>query len=271
MTETPLPPLVDTHFHLAPDDDLAGIAARAEAAGVGAMLLAGAEVGLMGAALARIAPYPRIYAAVGVHPHAAGKWDGDMAPYRSWAAQEQVRAIGEIGLDYFYDYGPREAQRRCFRAFLELAAQTGKPAVIHCRDAEDRDGAYQDVYADLQAVLAGRAGFVVHCFTGTVAWAGKFLALGGHLSFTGLVSFKKAENVREAMRVVPLDRLMFETDSPYLAPVPYRGKPNEPAYLRHVVLSAAQTLGLDAAELAARSTAVAERFFALPPVTAPDA
>lgn len=254
-----MPTLFDTHCHLEPEDDPAGMVARASAAGVTEMLIAGAKPELIAAMLARIAPFPGVYAAVGVHPHEAGKWDGELAPYRAWATHPQVRAIGELGLDYFYNDGPKDMQQRVFRAFLQLAKATGKPAIVHCREA------YEDVYTCLHEELGGAHPFVIHCFSGTVEWAQRYLALGGYLSFTGIITFPKAGDLRAVLPHVPLDRLMFETDSPYLTPVPFRGKRrNEPSLLPHVVATAATVLGLTPDALASSSTAAARRFYSLP-------
>ena len=251
--------LFDTHFHLEAQDDPGALVARAQVAGVTRLLLAGAGAGEAAALLDRVAPHPAIYAAVGVHPHEAAQAPADVAAYRALAARPRVVAIGEIGLDYHYDHSPRDVQRRVFADFLALARELDLPAIVHCREA------HADCVALLRDGLGGQHRFVVHCFSGTVAEGAEFLALGGWLSYTGMLTFPKAENVRAALRATPLDRVMFETDAPYLAPVPHRGKRNEPAFLPGVVARAATELGLSFAELAARSTANAERFFALPP------
>ncbi len=246
---------VDTHFHLEPEDDLDAMVAAAREAGVVWMLVAGAPVGQMATVLERIDPHPMVYAAAGVHPHEADQFDGDMALYERLAEHPRVKAIGEIGLDYHYDFSDRARQRQVLAQFLALAAKTGKPAILHTREAD------ADVYRLLQEHLPPGHPFVVHCFTGTVEWARRYVELGGWLSFTGILTFPKAENVRDAMRAVPLDRLMFETDSPYLAPKPFRGKRNQPAFVVHTVAHAAETLGLPAEELATLTTANAGRFF----------
>ena len=249
--------IFDTHFHLAANGDLAATVARAAAAGVDRLLVAGAELGCAEAALAQVQPFPGVYAAVGVHPHEAEQCPDDLEPYRRLAAVEKVRAIGEIGLDYYYEHSPRERQRQVFRQFLLLARESGLPAIVHCREA------YDDCIAMLEEVLVGEHPFVVHCYSGTPEWAKRFLALGAYISFTGLITFNKADNVRAALRGVPLDRVMFETDSPYLAPTPHRGKPNEPAYMIHIIERAASEYGLEVQEMIDLSTANALRFFGL--------
>ncbi len=249
--------LIDTHFHLEEQDDLAQMVTNAKANGIVKMVLASASIPRIAGVLEQIQAFPDVYAAAGVHPHEADKYDGNMQPYREYHQQPKVVAVGEIGLDYFYDYGDQARQRTMFGDFLDLAVETGRPAIIHCREAED------DCLKILNDRLPAGHPFVIHCFTGTVAWAERFLERGAHLSFTGILTFGKAENVRDALKVVPLDRLMFETDSPYLAPKPYRGKRNEPAHVRHVVSFAADVLGIEFIELAEATTRNAIRFFGL--------
>ncbi len=251
--------LFDTHFHLEPEDDLAGMVERARLADVRWMLLAGASVEHISETLARLERYPTVYAAAGVHPHEAEVFKGELGPYEELLQQEQVKAVGEIGLDYHYDFADRRRQRRVLESFLGLAAAWQLPAVIHSREADE------DCHAMLRDCLPEGHPFVVHCFTGTTQWAQRYLDIGGHLSFTGILTFGKADNVRESLRLVPLDRLMFETDSPYLAPKPHRGKRNEPAFVRHVVEGAARILEMDAEELAERTTETALHFFDVDP------
>ncbi len=249
------PEFFDTHFHLDADDDLTELVEAAAPAGVTRMLAAGAAVGKTAQLLERVEPLPQVFAAAGIHPHEAAAFDGDLVRFREWTLHPKVKAVGEIGLDYHYDHSPREQQQEVFRRFLELAVQEDLPAIVHIREA------YDDALALLREVLGGNHPFVVHCFSGTPAWAERFLELGAMISFTGLITFKKADDIRAALRVVPVERLMFETDSPYLAPVPHRGRRNQPAYVRHVVERAAMELGAALDELAAATTANARAFF----------
>ena len=251
--------IFDTHFHLDPEDDPAGLVGAAGAAGVDYLLAAGAPPTGLGDLLRRLAPFPNVWAAAGVHPHDAKDCPADLAPYRQWLAQPRVRAVGEVGLDYHYNFSPPDVQRDVCRRFLELAVATGQPVILHLREAFD------DGYALVRDVLGGRHPFVLHCFSGTPDWAAKFLDLGGLISFTGVITFPKADATRAVLRLVPRERLMFETDSPYLAPVPYRGRRNQPAYLPAVIERAALELDADPAELARVTTANAFRFFRLPP------
>jgi TatD DNase family protein len=247
--------IFDTHFHLTPDDDLADMMRRAAAAGVTRATVAGAKAGDMPAMVERVAGHAGVYLAVGVHPHDAENFDDDIALYRELAAGEQVRAIGEIGLDYHYDFSPRERQREVFAAFLDLQRELGMPSIIHCRDA------YEDCLEMLTNHLGGELPFVVHCYTGTLEWAREVLQLGGYLSFTGIMTFNRAEEIREVLAAMPRDRVFLETDSPYLSPMPLRGRRNEPAHMPHIVERAAKVMGLSAQETAELTTANALRFY----------
>ncbi len=249
----------DTHFHLDEKTDMKAVVSAADEVGVRWMLAAGTSVGRTQEMLDRIAPHPNVYAAVGVHPHEAEQFDGELEPYNAWHAQKQVVAVGEIGLDYFYDHSPRKQQQVVFRQFLDQALALKRPAVIHVREA------YDDGYALLkefsEAWTEERIPFVVHCFSGPPDWAERFLALGGMLSYTGLITFPKAQEIRDSLKVTPLNRVMFETDSPYLAPKPHRGRRNQPAYVVHVVERAAEELGISIDELAFKSTQNALQFY----------
>jgi TatD DNase family protein len=219
--------LVDTHCHLDDpkfDEDREAAIERALAAGVTRMMAIGTgsppdlEVAL------RLAErYPFVHATVGVHPHDASKATEEIfARLRDLAAHPKVLAIGEIGLDYHYDFSPRDVQQAVFERQLAIAADARKPIVIHTREAWD------DTLAQVTALPYGG---IMHCFTGDAAQARQALALGFHLSFGGVLTFPKAESLREAARIAPDDRILVETDCPYLAPVPYRGKRNEPAFV----------------------------------------
>lgn len=198
---------------------------------------------------------PEVWVTAGVHPHAASQFLGDIEPFRELVRRPRTVAVGEIGLDYHYDYSPREEQMRTFRAFVRLSAEEGLPAVIHCRDA------YDDCLGILREELVPGQRFEIHCFTGSPSWAEDVLALGAYLSFNGILTFRKADNVRAALAVVPAERLLIETDAPFLAPVPYRGKPNRPAYLVEIARRVAGERGWTLEETAALTTANANRFF----------
>jgi TatD DNase family protein len=233
--------LVDSHCHLDDekfDADREQVIERALAAGVETMMAIGTGDGPpdLETAVRQADRYPFIYATIGVHPHDASKATAEtFARLRDLAAHPKVLAIGEIGLDYHYDFSPRDVQRSVFEHQLELAAQTGKPIVIHTREAWD----------DTMALLRQhwRGGGIMHCFTGDAEQAREALDLGFHLSYGGVLTFPKAEGVRQAARITPEDRLLVETDCPYLAPVPHRGKRNEPAFVLNTLRRLAEVRG----------------------------
>jgi len=247
----------DTHFHLNPNDDLSGIVTRATESGVNRMLIAGTTADQTENMLDIITQYPNLYAAIGIHPHQA-QCRYAIKTFRKNAENQSVKAIGEIGLDYYYNNAPKEKQVNVFREFLELSKEIQIPAIIHCRDA------FSDCYEIVSEILQGKHPFVVHCFTGSEIWAEKFINIGGYLSFNGIITFKNSDSIRSVMKKIPRCRLLFETDSPYLAPVPYRGKKNEPSYLPCIMEKASQTLETDINELSVLSTENAMRFFNIP-------
>jgi TatD DNase family protein len=244
--------LVDSHCHLDDskfDEDREQVIERARAAGVERMLAIGTGNGPpdLEAAVRLADRYPFLYATIGVHPHDAAKaTEETFARLRELATHPKVLAIGEIGLDYHYDFSPRDVQRAVFGRQLVLAAEAGKPIVIHTREAWD------DTLAQIRTLPHGG---IMHCFTGDPAQARQALDLGFHLSFGGVLTFPKAESVREAARLTPDDRLLVETDCPYLAPVPHRGKRNEPAFMVETVRRLAEVRGRTADEIAALTTA----------------
>ncbi len=261
-------PLIDSHCHLdqdAFDGDRAAVIARARAAGVQRMITVGAGGPLASnhAAVAIADADPDIFAAVAVHPHDASEiTDDTWDELRRLWAHPKVVAVGETGLDYYYEHSPADVQQRHLRRFVREAGRAGLPLVIHCRDA------YPDLLRIFAEEDAAAIGGVIHCFSGTPAEAEACLALGFALSFSGIVTFKTAEPLREAVRITPRDRLLIETDAPFLAPLPHRGRRNEPALVRNVAEVVAAVLGIDVAEAAALTTANTERAFRLPPCRA---
>jgi TatD DNase family protein len=253
--------LADTHCHLtdrAFAGDLDEVVARAAAAGVTHIVAVGGggPIEHSEAAAALAERFPFIRATAGIHPHDASSYD-DAIEARIVALLEANRivAVGETGLDYYYDNSPRDAQRSSLARHIALARKHRVPIVLHCRDAE----------SDLRDVLASEArppiDGVVHCFTGTYEDARWYLDAGLAISFTGILTFKNAEALREVARRIPLDRMLLETDSPYLAPVPYRGKRNEPAYVAHVAKTVADLHATTVEHVAATTGAAAERLF----------
>ena len=245
--------MTDSHCHLAGEEfaaDLPDVVARAKAAGVSRALviLAAEDDGEIARADGVLRAWPECRFAVGVHPHTAKTFaDNPQAAADAvasrLAALPHARAIGEIGLDYHYDFSPREVQHAVFRAQLRLALDRDLPVVIHTREAED------DTLRVLTEEGAGRLRGVFHCFTGDAAAANRALATGFYLSIPGVVTFPKGEALRQASAGLPGDRLLVETDSPFLAPVPFRGKRNEPAHVAKVVEQLAAVRGEDAARL----------------------
>jgi len=256
--------VIDSHCHLdearfAPDRD--AVVARARAAGVVAMVTIGASDGLAAnaPAVALAARHPDVYATVGVHPHDARLVDAAaLDEIDRLAGAPKVVAIGETGLDYYYDHSPRAEQQAAFRAFIALARRRGLPLVIHLRDA------YEDAVRILREERASEIGGVIHCFSGDRAAARTFLNLDFDLSFSGMVTFKNADELRAVAREVPADRFMVETDAPYLAPVPYRGKRNEPAYVVHTAAAVAVARGVAVEEVATQAAATTRRRFRMP-------
>ncbi len=253
--------LVDTHCHLADPKlriDLAAILARAREAGLRMMVAVGA-IGSIETDRETVAIAERnadVYAAVGVHPHDARDCDDDrIEQLRDLARSPRVVAIGETGLDFHYMHSPVEAQEAALRRQLELAAEVNRPIVIHCRDAEAR------LAAIVREVGMPPRGGVIHCFTGDVAAAREFLALGFHISFSGILTFKSAATLREAAPIVPAERLLAETDAPYLAPEPYRGKRNEPAFVARTFEVLARLRNCDCDAMAAQIAANASHLF----------
>jgi TatD DNase family protein len=251
--------VIDSHCHLADETfagDLDGVVRRAQDAGlerVMVILEAGNE--REAAQAARVEQlWPEVRFAIGVHPHQAHQFADDpqraaTAVREQFAATRSARAVGEIGLDYHYDYSPREVQQAVFRAQIRAALELDRPVVIHTREADE------DTVAILREEGEGRLRGVLHCFTGTPALRDAGLALGFYISLAGILTFPKAGDLRDTVRAVPRDRLLTETDSPFLAPVPYRGKRNEPAYVSRVVDALAAMHQAPAGDLARQTAA----------------
>jgi TatD DNase family protein len=260
-----LPELFDSHCHLTDTafrEDREAVLVRAAGAGVSGLVTVASDVADAGAALALVrargggGERPRMWCTVGVHPHEAAAAGPDaLARVRALAREAEVVAVGETGLDYHYDHSPRDVQRRFFEAHLALGAELSLPVVVHAREADE------DVAAALGAAPPETRG-VLHCFTGGERAFTAAMERGWYVSFSGIASFRSFQ-VPDLLREVPPQRLLVETDSPYLAPVPMRGKRNEPAFVRHVVEAVAAHLGEELETVAARTTANALRFYGL--------
>lgn len=251
-------PLVDSHCHLDFPElaaDIPGILGRMTDAGVGWALCAGVTLERLPAVMDIAHANPNIFAAVGVHPDTEEGTDPDAATLVALAADPKVVAIGETGLDYYRLEGDLEWQRRRFRTHIAAARATGKPLIIHTRAAS------ADTLRLLREESAEEVGGVFHCFTEDMDTARQALDLGFMISFSGIVTFKNAVALKEVAAAVPLDRILVETDAPYLAPVPHRGKTNEPSYVRHVAVEIARLKGLSLEAIAEATTANFFRLF----------
>lgn len=251
--------LVDSHCHLDfPDfaDELSDVISRARQAGVARMVTISTRVKRFGQIVAIAEAYDEVYCSVGTHPHNADEeLDVTVEELIRLAQHPKVVAIGEAGLDYHYDKAPRPAQAQGLRTHISAARETGLPLVIHARSADD----------DMIAILEDESGkgafpFILHCFSSGLELAKVGVALGGYISFSGILTFKNSQDIRDIATVMPMDRLLVETDAPYLAPVPYRGKRNEPAFVANTASVLADTMGVTANQIADITT---ENFFRL--------
>lgn len=252
--------IIDTHCHLngpklAPH--VPELLERARSANVTQMIVVGYDLESSEEAVRLSERYRgEIYAVIGIHPHEARHWDrATEERLRQLADHPHVVAVGEIGLDYHYDFSPRDVQANVFRIQMGLARETGLPVVIHCREA------YEDTLRILSEEAVDTIGGVMHCWAGTVEDAERTVALGMSLGFGGTLTFKNAEETRAGAKRVDLESLLLETDAPYLAPMPYRGKVNEPAYTRLVAEKMAELRGLSVEEVERLTTANARRVF----------
>ena len=260
--------LIDSHAHLdVPnyDADRAEVINRAREVGVEMMLeICGSDVakGSLDVGLKLAEDYSFIYAAVGLHPHEASLYDESLErKFLAMSEHEKVIGWGEIGLDYHYDHSPRDAQRRVFGRQLELALERRLPAIIHTREAED--DTIQILRENWAKVGGDAIGGIIHCFTGTQRLADTAIEMGFHISFSGVVTFKNAAALRDVARSVPMDRLLIETDCPYLAPLPYRGKRNEPAFVLETAAKLAELKGVGVKEIALVTSDNFKRLFNL--------
>jgi TatD DNase family protein len=252
--------LIDSHCHLDyfGADELPGLLSRAAAAGVGELVTIGTRLSQSAAVLQLAEALPHVWCTVGVHPHYAGEEPvppaGDIA---ALTGHPRVVGIGESGLDYFYDRAPREVQQASFRQHIRAARLAGLPLAIHARDAD----------ADIAAILqeerdaGGSFDFLLHCFSSSRQLAETAIEMGGHVSFSGILTFPKSQGLRDIARDLPAERLLVETDAPYLAPVPHRGKRNEPAWVARTAEVLAQVRRLTPSALADLTTANFRRLF----------
>jgi TatD DNase family protein len=267
---------IDSHAHLEGkryDADRDEVLARAKNDGIEAYLAIGngegpdsADCGIMLAEKYNgQSQYPEIWASVGIHPHEASSAN-DEAYTRllAWARNPRVIAWGEIGLDYFYDHSPREIQRTVFLEQMELAKSAKLPIIIHCRPSDNSENAWDDCLNLISEHWAPSGlGGILHCFTGGADHARRGLDLGFMISFAGNITFPKAQSIRDAAQMIPLDRMLIETDSPYLAPIPHRGQRNEPAFVKEVARQIGELRNLSAKEIGSNTTQNFYNFFGL--------
>jgi len=253
--------LVDSHAHIQGKEyagEAEAVIARARAAGVETIVAVGGagDMSSNTEAVRMANAFPNVYATVGMHPHDAKDVGVEaLEVLKNLAMDAKVVAIGETGLDYYYSHSPHDVQRRVFSQFIHMARQTRLPIVVHERDAA------QDAAELLRREGAGELCGVIHCFTGTYEAACAYLDLGFYLSFTGIITFKNADALREVVSKIPLERILVETDSPYLTPVPHRGKRNEPAYVRFVAETIAKVKDLTVEDIAQATTANVKQLF----------
>ena len=262
----------DSHCHLENkrfDSDRVDVFERAKAAGVTTLLAIGNGDGpgtaTLDCAVKLAQRYDRVYATVGIHPHeAALASEADFDELERLSKDPKVIAWGEIGLDYYYDHSPRDVQQRVFVRQMEMARAAKLPIIIHNRPSDNSENAWDDLFRLIREHWASTGlGGVLHCFTGTVEHARTALDLGFIVSFAGNITYPKAQNIRDAAAMAPLDRILIETDSPYLAPVPHRGKRNEPAFVVEAARQVSQLRGMSLEEVGRQTTANFYRFFGL--------
>jgi TatD DNase family protein len=280
---------IDSHAHLEGkryDADRDDVLKRAKSAGVTTYLAIGngdgpgtADCGIrLAEQYSGCKEYPEIWASVGIHPHEASlASEAAYAQLAAWARHPRVVAWGEIGLDYFYDHSPREVQKEAFRRQMELAKAAQLPIIIHCRPSDNSENAWDDCLAMIaehwvgerlgaksesaEPEAAPERGGILHCFTGSVEHARRALELGFLISFAGNITFPKAQNIRDAAQMVPLDRMLIETDSPYLAPIPHRGQRNEPMFVIETARKIAELRSMTAEAVGGQTAENFRRYF----------
>lgn len=254
--------LIDSHAHL--DDkrfdlDRDMIIKNLKSNGIDYIINVGADLKSSKSTVDLAKKYENIYGVVGIHPHSATELnDKAIETLTTFAKEEKIVAIGEIGLDFYYDHSPRDVQRSAFKIQIELAKKLDLPIVIHSRDAD------QETFDTLKDAQDGNLRVLLHCYSGSVELASEYLKLGFYLSLGGPVTFKNARVPKEVARMVPLDRLLIETDSPYLTPEPYRGKRNEPMFVRYVAEQIAKIREISYEEIAKTTSRNAKQFFNIP-------
>lgn len=250
--------LIDTHAHLEAVESVSEVIDRAFRNGVETIIAVSSDLGSSRTTIEISNSFDAVYSAVGIHPHEASSFsESSLAQLATFVSEKRVKGIGETGLDYHYLNSDRESQIKSFTSHIGLSIRFDLPLIIHIRKA------FTDVLSILRRPDFSNARGVIHCFTGDYETAKGFIDLGFFISFSGIITFKNAENVRDAAARIPLDRMLIETDSPYLAPVPFRGKRNEPAYVKHVAEKIAEIRGTSYDKIAEITTVNAQGLFNL--------
>jgi TatD DNase family protein len=249
--------LIDTHAHLEMLEGVPEVIQRAEEAGLEKIVAVSSNLTSSEKTVDIAKNFPMVFAAVGIHPHEASTMNDQVFSEIERLARERkkVVAVGETGLDYHYMHSPREVQVSSFVKQIDLANRLALPLVVHVRDAHD------DVIKVLKEQNRNNLKAVIHCFTGNYETAMKYIEMGYYISFSGIITFKNAEEIREAATKIPIEKMLIETDSPYLAPVPYRGKKNEPAYVKAIAQKIAELRGISFEEIEEETTANAKNLF----------
>ncbi|HSG29937.1 MAG TPA: TatD family hydrolase [Thermodesulfobacteriota bacterium] len=250
--------LIDSHAHLGSLENIDQAVQNALDNSVSNIINMSSDLPSAHETIEFINKYPGVYGAVGIHPHAAKTYSTEVfAELSELTNTEKIVAVGETGLDYFYDFSPRDIQKKSLQNHINLGIETGLPIVLHVRDCED------DMKTMLKDNSCTDLKGVIHCFTGDYESAELYIELGFYISFSGILTFKRSEELREVAKKLPLDKLLVETDSPYLAPVPYRGKKNEPAYVKHVAETLAQVREKSFEEIAQITTNNCKELFGI--------
>ncbi len=256
--------LFDTHFHWDGISPKNLIVDESKDEGVEYLSCIGGDYPSSKLACEFAEAFDNVIFTAGIHPHYVDEYNGDFSEFASIFTHSKMKAVGEVGLDYFYDNSDRKNQIKVLESFFSFAINCNKPLVIHCRDKEGCYDAYSEIYNLLNSFYKEKIKFVIHCYTGNRYWLEKFLELDGYIGFTGIVTFPKALNVQELVPIVPNEKLLIETDSPYLAPIPYRGKTNYPKYLPLIAAKVASLKGIDVEELSSQILINSFNFYDIP-------
>jgi TatD DNase family protein len=253
--------LFDTHFHWYTKPEPEIIVSEALKNDVKYLLCSGWDGNSSQEACKFANSFDTCWFSAGIHPHDAAKFDFNFTKFKKLAANKKCKAIGEVGLDYFYENSDKKSQLKVFESFTKLALETNQPLVIHCRDKDNIFDTYNETYNLMTDFVKDNGSFAIHCYTGNGHWLEKFLELGAYIGITGIITFPKASNVRELINIIPDNKLLLETDSPYLAPKPFRGKTNFPKYLTEVAKAVANERKSSVVKIADITTKNGFKFF----------